>query len=72
MEKEMKIKGYWICYICATELGGKWPKGHVATVSEGVCDTCEGKKQVWKIVAPYVDYDWEDPAFTGHCMANRD
>ena len=72
MIEEMKIKGYWICSECAKLLGGTWPEGHVATITEGICETCNGERQIDKIVAPYVDYDWKDPAFTGHCMANRD
>jgi hypothetical protein len=70
--KSEEIKGYWICSACAARLGGKWPKDHVATFAKKECETCNGEHQVEDFISPYVDYNWEDPAFTGHCQANRD
>lgn len=34
-----KNAGY-ICSMCARKYGGRWPKGHCATVHEGPCDIC--------------------------------
>lgn len=31
----------WVCGECAEEAGGKWPKGHVATVNCLRCGVCE-------------------------------
>ena len=42
---EYKTLGY-ICADCATNLGGVWPKGHVATFHSGVCSSCDKTKQL--------------------------
>jgi hypothetical protein len=46
--KEAK-PGYKIGYLCSycaeKKLGWKWPRGHLATMSMGICDVC-GKGRV--------------------------
>lgn len=66
-------KGYWICDTCAKERGGKWPKGHVATVSLMKCGYCDGKNHgSQEAIAPWVDYNWPDKKLTKVAKANRD
>ena len=51
---------YFICRKCAKKKGGRWPKGHCATVSLVVCKYCKGKNHKKdEYIAPYVDYDWK-------------
>ena len=47
-----------ICHKCARRLGGKWPKGHLATRWTGDCGVC-GKESGCVNVG---DYDWPDKA----------
>lgn len=30
----------WVCNDCALLVGGKWPKGHVATFHPDTCEVC--------------------------------
>jgi len=46
---------YWICEECAEKAGGKFPEGHVCTVTVGTCKSC-GSANVMLI--PWVDFDW--------------
>lgn len=45
---------YFICAECAEEVGGVWPKDHVATMHEGKCDMCG----VLTGLASVADYDY--------------
>jgi len=46
----------YLCNACAFRLGGRWPRGHVATYHDGVCDVC-GKTAA---VANVGDWNWPD------------
>lgn len=46
---------YYLCYKCAKKYGGKMPKKHVCTVSEGPCPHCKKDKTT---LIPWVDFDW--------------
>ena len=62
---------YWICFECATQMGGTWPKGHVATLVIKQCEYCKGKNHgPDAFIAPWVDYDWSeaDLAVAAHLM----
>lgn len=48
------LAGKYTCHDCAVKRGGKWPKGHICTMSTGDCDFC--KKE--KTLASTSDYDW--------------
>ena len=52
-----KFEHYWMCFECATEMGGTFPEGHCCTVCLDTCPYC-GKENV--TVVPYVDFDWTD------------
>lgn len=57
--KKLSFPFYWICDECARSKGGKWPKGHVATATSGMCMYCRGENQrLSNTIIPYVDYDW--------------
>lgn len=47
---------YYICFDCATEKGGKWPKGHCATMHQDKCPYCN---KVETLCATS-DFDWPD------------
>lgn len=47
---------YWMCWECAEKLGGKWPKGHCATVTSGICKYCDDPEL--KTIIPWVDFNW--------------
>ena len=53
-------RGY-ICGNCARVLGGKWPKGHVATFHEGKCLICRDTKAL----ASVGDWNWPDKKHRG-------
>ncbi len=44
-----------ICKECATNHGGKWPDGHLATWHEGECDQCGRQEGVCCVT------DWDFP-----------
>ena len=44
----------YICSVCAHALGGKWPKGHVATFHIGLCDNCNNRCSL----ACWSDWNW--------------
>lgn len=46
----------YICSACAQQLGGKWPRGHVATMHTGICEHC-GKLTC---LANVGDWNWPD------------
>jgi len=53
-----KIKeNYWACHLCMTDAGGRFPEGHVCTVTKGRCKVCFAKDVT---LIPWVDYDWKD------------
>jgi hypothetical protein len=52
-----KFPHYWLCSECADAKGGKWPEGHVATVTHGECPYCKTPDVT---IIPYVDFDWPD------------
>lgn len=54
----------YICTECAKEKGCTWPKNHVATCHEGICDYC----QKLKALCCAGDWDWPD----GKCHGMRD
>jgi len=45
-----------ICVDCADTLGGKWPKGHLATGWVGDCGICGETTEVVSVG----DYNWPD------------
>lgn len=57
-KKKLRLDNYWICYQCALDRGGKWPRGHMATVITGTCTYCDGKNQNSTFIIPYVDFNW--------------
>ena len=59
-ENAIPNNGY-ICGDCAKFLGGKWPKGHVATWHEGTCRICKR----FKALANVGDWTWPDKKFRG-------
>lgn len=61
MKKLPKLsrKRQYICHDCATELGGIWPEGHCATISQGTCDYCKKTKAT----ASIGDYNWKSQNF---------
>ena len=64
---------YGMCSACAKEMGGRWPKDHVATMTYMECPYCKGKKQLPnEPVAPWLDYDWPDRKKTAAARAGRD
>ncbi len=50
----MDFKHYSICDKCAKARGGKWPKGHYATVYVDMCQYCK----VNKTIIPVSDFIW--------------
>lgn len=46
----------WICDQCAKEKKWGFPEGCVTT-SEGICDYCNGEKQVGRTLTPIIDFD---------------
>jgi hypothetical protein len=48
-------KHYYACFECNSKAGGKFPKGHICTMSEGKCEVC-GKEDTTLI--PWVDFNW--------------
>lgn len=52
-----KFRHYWMCWSCADKMGGKFPEGHVCTVTSGKCLYCETEDVT---LIPYVDFDWKD------------
>jgi hypothetical protein len=57
--KHTDFPHYWICHACATERGGVWPEGHVATMAVKKCEYCEDRLRTPnEAIAPYVDYNW--------------
>lgn len=46
----------YLCTDCAEKIGGRWPKGHVATIHVGICDSCGEPKAL----AHHDDWDWPD------------
>lgn len=63
---------YWICFECATQMGGKWPSNHIATTTEKVCEYCQGENQKEEFIAPWVDYNWLDLKITEIAKKLRD
>lgn len=53
--RDEEIIDYWLCDDCATAKGGKFPNGHVCTVTHGTCKYCS-KDNVMLI--PWVDFEW--------------
>lgn len=52
------LHSYFICWECATALGGvMWP-GKANTVSQGECPYCFTQDIT---IIPYVDFQWPDP-----------
>lgn len=68
----MKFPHYWICGACVNEHGGTLPDGQSVTMAAKRCEYCEGKKQVEKFIAPWVDYDWPDADDTMKARMGRD
>lgn len=60
-------QGY-ICFVCATRLGGRWPKGHVATQSSGVCPECKCAAALCSVG----DYNWPAGSNKPKFSAGRD
>jgi hypothetical protein len=58
MKKQQKTQfpHDYICSSCAEKRGGRWPKKHVATMSESLCPYCKKKKGTCNIG----DWDWTD------------
>ena len=54
--KKLELPHYWICFICATDRGGVWPEGHVATCAIDKCQYCDEDGSL----APIVDFNWPD------------
>ena len=57
--REIKEKLDDVCYLCdecARRNGGKWPKGHAATMHIGKCDICKNERSL----ANVGDWDWPD------------
>ena len=51
-------------------MGGKWPKGHCATVMNGQCKYCKIKSIT---IIPWVDFNWpKDLRTTTIAKMNRD
>lgn len=44
----------YICGDCAYILGGKWPKGHVATFHLSICENCKQNTSL----AHWSDWNW--------------
>ncbi len=64
---------YWICNSCAKEMGGEWPKGHIATVVLKKCEYCNGKNhEETEFIAPWVDYNWKDHTANRYAKYARD
>lgn len=64
---------YWMCDACAKDMGGVHPPDGVGTVIHGTCEYCKGKKQVGKLLAPWVDFDWpKDQNATKRARLARD
>lgn len=51
----MTLKHYWGCKECFESMGGKFPEGHVCTMTMGKCKYC-GIDNLTLI--PWVDFDW--------------
>lgn len=68
MDGNMTPKGYWICFFCAKNHHGKWPKGHCATSRIIKCETCEKKT----ICSPILDWDWPNEEFNKKNRKLRD
>jgi hypothetical protein len=50
-----KQERQWICGTCAKKNGGRWPKGHLGTFHNGICDWCGKEKVVteprdWRLI----------------------
>ena len=54
-------KSDYICADCATQAGGLWPDGHVATFHEGACGMCGCKTGL----ACVGDWNWPDKKARG-------
>lgn len=52
---------YYICAECAEKNGGKWPKGHAATMHTDKCDMCGEEKTL----ANVGDWNWPDHVIRG-------
>ena len=52
--KTVDLPHWFICHPCATDRGGRWPVGHVATCHDGTCLYC---KQTSNLAA-INDYLW--------------
>ncbi len=57
--KHITRKRPYICAACAESMGGKWPRGHVATMHLDRCPYC-GKG---KTLASIGDWDWPKQQF---------
>lgn len=47
----------FICVPCAIENGGRWPAGHLASMSTGLCGWCGKQKEVTE------PRDWGYPSY---------
>lgn len=63
---------YFICSSCAEARGAVWPANHVATMTETICEYCNGKNQKENFIAPWVDYNWPDKTLTKKAQSLRD
>lgn len=55
----------YVCAACAEAEGGTWPKGHLATWSDGVCRQCDERKPRAALT------DWQWPGRAGRMMRLR-
>lgn len=58
----------YICHRCAKRLGGKWPKGHCATMFTSICPECLKERGLCSVG----DYNWPKASKPPKESAGRD